>query len=295
MKHKVIVNQISYEERMRIRNEKLSSISDMLICDEQINQVIKILWEITNVLCDETKIKIAIQPIIDSFHELEDACFLAHQFLIREFSNDPNKAKYFFDYSISKLDTSLQEVFDYKKENFTIAVLDEKLEEDVLFGLHNGKEVKASGIDDSIISDFSNSSFKLSYWALSFNIVVRTLEKITIYYPEQFNLSFRSNRFEPGENIFDLNDKSEIPQFIDDRNSKKAPTIPQKIKALKEYCPELWQRLSRSQSKKIQQIVIHAITGANREDSYKFSFGPRSKQLNKIEIADFVSLENSEE
>lgn len=295
MEQKVIVNQISYEERMRIRNEKLSSISDMLICDEQINQVIKILWEITNVLCDETKIKIDIQPIIDSFHELEDACFLVHQFLIREFSNDPNKAKYFFDFSITKLDTSLQDAFDYKKENFTIVVLDEKLEEDVLFGLHNGMEVKASGIDDSTISEFSNSSFKLTYWALSFNIVVRTLEKITIYYPEQFNLSFRSNRFEPGENIFDLNDKSEIPQVIDKRNSQKAPTNPARIKALKEYCPELWNKLSKVQSKEVQQNVIHAITGANKEDSYKFSFGSRSKQLDKIEIADFVSLENSEE
>jgi hypothetical protein len=68
-----------------------------------------------------------------------------------------------------------------------------------------------------------------------------------------------------------------ILQFepIDKRISQKAPPNAARIKALKEFCPELWDKLARCQNKETQQNVIHLITAVNVEDSYKLSFGSR--------------------
>jgi hypothetical protein len=66
---------------------------------------------------------------------------------------------------------------------------------------------------------------------------------------------------------------------LDKRKSPKAPPNAARIKALKEFCPELWQKLTKSQSKEIQQKVIHLITGVNFEDSYKLSFGSRQPEV----------------
>ena len=81
---------------------------------------------------------------------------------------------------------------------------------------------------------------------------------------------------------------------LDGRVSLKAPTNIERIKALKEFCPELWEKLSKSQSKEIQQNIIHFITGVNKEDSYKFSFGTRQKALENVEITNLNELKNKE-
>jgi len=76
----------------------------------------------------------------------------------------------------------------------------------------------------------------------------------------------------------------------DNRISEKAPKNLDKIKALKHFAPELWEKLQRSQNKTIQQDVIHLITGVNKEDSYKYSFGDRQKQMELREIHSLTDL-----
>ena len=83
------------------------------------------------------------------------------------------------------------------------------------------------------------------------------------------------------------------PTKVDGRISPKAPTNISRIKSLKEYCPELWNKLSKSQSKELQIKIIHAITGANKEDSYKYSFGTRQKELKSYIIEDFEQLNST--
>ncbi len=75
----------------------------------------------------------------------------------------------------------------------------------------------------------------------------------------------------------------------DGRASLKAPTSVEKIKALKEFCPELWSKLSRL-NKKDQQQIIHLITAVNLEDSYKYSFGNRQNQIKSKVIKNFDTL-----
>ena len=85
-------------------------------------------------------------------------------------------------------------------------------------------------------------------------------------------------------------DKIKSSINIDIRKSLKAPTNKEKIKALKVLAPELWERLQNSQSKEIQQKAIFTITGTNLEDSYKYSFGSRQKELNRIDMSELEKL-----
>jgi hypothetical protein len=75
----------------------------------------------------------------------------------------------------------------------------------------------------------------------------------------------------------------------DGRASLKAPTSVERIKALKEFCPELWSKLSRL-NKENQQQIIHLITAVNLEDSYKYSFGNRQNQIKSKVIKNFDTL-----
>lgn len=71
---------------------------------------------------------------------------------------------------------------------------------------------------------------------------------------------------------------------IDQRKSSKAPTNLDKVKALKILAPDLWLKLIKCQDTETQKKVVHLITGTNLEDSYKYSFGSRSREANKREI-----------
>jgi hypothetical protein len=75
----------------------------------------------------------------------------------------------------------------------------------------------------------------------------------------------------------------------DGRVSTKAPTSLERIKALKEFCPELWSKLSRL-NKDNQKQIIHLITAVNLEDSYKYSFGDRQHQIKSKVIKNFDTL-----
>jgi hypothetical protein len=98
------------------------------------------------------------------------------------------------------------------------------------------------------------------------------------------------NKLKPKE-LNELEEKTENEK--DTRRSAKAPTNASRIKALKELCPDLWSKLVKSQSKEVRQNVIHAITGVNKEDSYKYSFGSRQSEMNNriIEGLDLLKTE----
>lgn len=83
-----------------------------------------------------------------------------------------------------------------------------------------------------------------------------------------------------------------IEEKVDTRVSTKAPTNQERIKALKYLAPELWEKLQKQQSKPLQQDVIHLITGVNRVDSYKYSFGDRQKQAEEKDIPNLTDLIN---
>lgn len=98
------------------------------------------------------------------------------------------------------------------------------------------------------------------------------------------------NKLKPKE-LSELEEKTETEKDI--RRSTKAPTNASRIKALKEFCPELWEKLAKCQNKQTQQNVIHLITGVNIEDSYKLSFGSRQTDMNNriIEGLDLLKTE----
>ncbi len=91
-------------------------------------------------------------------------------------------------------------------------------------------------------------------------------------------------------------DKAKLDEALknaqDARISEKAPPNPARIKALKYLAPELWDKLQKIQDKSIQQDVINLITGVNKVDSYKFSFGPRQKQAEERDIPNLTDLVN---
>lgn len=88
---------------------------------------------------------------------------------------------------------------------------------------------------------------------------------------------------------YDLTEKNEI--LLDKRISSNAPTNRQKIKALKSFCPELINKLSK-QDINTQKQIIHLITGANLVDSYKYSFGSRQNLSNNVKIENLIELVN---
>jgi hypothetical protein len=97
--------------------------------------------------------------------------------------------------------------------------------------------------------------------------------KAIVFYLCRYNRDSIKSKFSAIE--FEI---KELEAPLDKRVSDKAPSNVLRIKALKEFCPELWDRLSKSQSKELQKEVVHLITGVNKTDAYKYSFGDRQKQ-----------------
>jgi hypothetical protein len=94
----------------------------------------------------------------------------------------------------------------------------------------------------------------------------------------------------PGLHVDNLLTNEEIESNnLDKRLMKNAPTNKDKIKALKELCPELMKRLT-NEDKETQQTVIHLITGVNKEDSYKYSFGSRWREADERDVKGLALL-----
>lgn len=136
------------------------------------------------------------------------------------------------------------------------------------------------------IEDITDVDFdkKLKFYEGTKSHLILLLNSMNIYCPE-----YKFDNQLTQEELKELKEESEV-EITDKRISQKAPTNSARIKALKEYCPELWNRLAKSQSKEVQQNVIYAITGVNKEDSYKLSFGHRQKELEKVVVNEFENL-----
>lgn len=136
------------------------------------------------------------------------------------------------------------------------------------------------------IEDITDVDFelKLKFYEGTKSHLILLLNSMNIYCPDY---EFKNQLTQ--EELKELKEESEVEK-IDKRISQKAPTSASRIKALKELCPDIWDKLTKSQSKEVQQNVIHAITGVNKEDSYKLSFGHRQKELNSIQVDQFKEL-----
>lgn len=136
------------------------------------------------------------------------------------------------------------------------------------------------------IEDITDVDFemKLKFYEGTKSHIKLLLNSMNIYCPE-----YKFENQLTQQELKELKESVEV-EISDKRISQKAPTNPARIKALKEYCPELWSKLIKSQSKEVQQNVIHAITGVNKEDSYKLSFGHRQKELDKAIVNEFENL-----
>jgi hypothetical protein len=128
-------------------------------------------------------------------------------------------------------------------------------------------------------------------WRRESNLIY-LINQMAMYCPElEFNsksdTNFRNKRSE------DESDEVIIKEGRDNRRTNsKAPTNQERIKALKYLAPELWDKLQKIQDKSTQQDVIHLITGVNKVDSYKYSFGDRQKQVEERDIPNLTDLVN---
>lgn len=92
---------------------------------------------------------------------------------------------------------------------------------------------------------------------------------------------------------FELTNEIELEEIkTDKRVSKKSPTNISKIKALKELCPEFFERLEKMNDKKTTQKAIFLITGVNPEDAYKYSFGSRQSEVDNFESSEIDEVKD---
>jgi hypothetical protein len=136
------------------------------------------------------------------------------------------------------------------------------------------------------IEDITDVDFEmnLKFYEGTKSHLILLLNSMNIYCPDyQFDNQLTQ------EELKELKEESEV-EIIDKRISQKAPPNAARIKALKEFCPELWDKLSKSQNKEVQQNVIHLITAVNIEDSYKLSFGSRQSDRENRSIEGLEEL-----
>lgn len=96
---------------------------------------------------------------------------------------------------------------------------------------------------------------------------------------------------------YPLKDEIKIHPRPDNRISAKGPTNNEKLKALKEFCPELIAKLHNPNLNKNEQgQIIYLITGVNKTDAYKKIITSDSKALDntiiKNDEIDFENLKN---
>jgi len=178
--------------------------------------------------------------------------------------------------------------FQYAYQNISIIVLllsKGHLDQEYFSNpLVNGEKIKLiiACLEDKIdffydeYPDLDNSGIKKA--------ILHSIKAIVFYLCRYNRVSFQSKY-----SSFEFEIK-ELAAPLDKRKSEKAPSNVLRIKALKEFCPELWNRLSKSQHKETQKEIIHLITGVNKTDAYKYSFGDRQSQPNNLKAPELSSL-----
>jgi hypothetical protein len=221
----------------------------------------------------------------ERFTNIIDKCGLVATFVEQEFFQDPIKTRFHVDYFIRKIDAELIRSYDYYMSNVdqinVISDMDEDLQSDLLFEIFNGEKIQERGITDEQVNNYLSLHNYFTCWTVCFSCLLHLAENLNCYFNE-ITLTFESHSGLHEDKIFSKVDNFVEPNIVDNRRNPNAPTNKEKIKALKYLAPELWDKLQKSSSKETQQRIIHAITGTNLEDAYKYSFGSRGSYLNSF-------------
>lgn len=128
-----------------------------------------------------------------------------------------------------------------------------------------------------------NKPFDIS---LIMNYYIRTSQKLILSFKNFFVPELLINH--------PLKHEVKIQQKSDNRKSIYAPTNNERLKALKEFCPEFIDKLHKSNLNKNEQgQIINLITGVNKTDAYKKIITSDSKVLdNTIIKNDEIDFEN---
>lgn len=77
------------------------------------------------------------------------------------------------------------------------------------------------------------------------------------------------------DEIIEVDNEERILRQIDqktDRRYKKPFTTIEQLRAIKDFAPELWERLEKGASKKLKGEMLHLITGRSGDECYKKGF-----------------------
>jgi hypothetical protein len=84
----------------------------------------------------------------------------------------------------------------------------------------------------------------------------------------------------------DLENPTTEIESKDRRRSERAPTNPEKLKALKEFAPELFKNIMSLPSKGDKGKILRLITGVNQTDAYKITLPGRNLDGVKVKGLD---------
>lgn len=256
---------MKHEERKPLINEfyngkilNFHQINDL--CDNHISSVLDYIdLYLTNGILD-------IRKIIDKLHKdlVENNLFEVLTNSIYEQELNPI---YFSDINTNK---EIIRVINYKIHY-----------EIKSFDFNNNFELRKEDLDSEYIYHYFMSFF--CYQAINFLFTLKN------YFVPDLKIDY--------ENNYNFYKETEKQQKSDNRKSRNAPTNAEKLKALKEFCPELITKLHKSNLNKNEQgQIIYLITGVNKTDAYKKIITSDSKALDntiiKNDEIDFENLKN---
>lgn len=127
-------------------------------------------------------------------------------------------------------------------------------------------------------------SYRYCYEAINF------LYNLKNYFVPELEIEYKNKM-----SIFSIQEQEELLKTKDERLSKHRPSNNERLKSLKEFCPELTTKLL-DLSKEEKGQIIHLITGVNKDDAYKKVFTADSRVLSDTSIRndeiDFEDLKN---
>lgn len=248
--------------------EKLKNVDSFEFVNEGLGFVIQSLYKYSSGMEGITEDTDEI--IYSRLFACSRILLLHEMYMTSRFFINPVESKYYFDSYFFQLDSALTKT----KKVFDLHV-NSKMDED--------SELKERYNDADLgeeIGDIMEDLYSLSdsVYHQIYLLCCTRLTNLRTCYP-----SIELVNFVTDEMDIDIEEINDQVSKKDTRRSGKEPTNTERIKALKEFCPELWFKLSNS-NKETQKKIIHLITAVNIEDSYKFSFGHRQKEMNSRTI-----------
>jgi hypothetical protein len=187
---------------------------------------------------------------------------------------------------------NLERIKEYQEET-TISLLINFLIQKVL--------EQENEFEDEFFNNLETNIHKIKIIVERINLSIKIIEKV--FHEKEFfiphtlqlkNLFFMLKSYIPEYKPKEYTEEF-IESKIDKRISPKTPTANERLKALKEFCPELITKLHK-RTRKEQEQIIHLITGVNKTDAYKKIMTADSKELDNTTIKndeiDFEGLKN---